>query len=72
MTATVATSSARQALLARFRAKLEINSALSRSLVSYQSNRGRPFYRWFKYKEGFSAALVEYVLDRFRIDDANL
>jgi len=67
LTATVSSSSARQALLARFRAKLEINSALNRSLVSYQSNRKRPFYRWFKYKEGFSAALVEYVLDHYRL-----
>jgi hypothetical protein len=65
LTATVASSSAREALLERFRDKLEINSALNRSLVSYQSNRQRPFYRWFKYKEGFSAALVEYVLGRY-------
>ncbi|HWB09720.1 MAG TPA: hypothetical protein VG826_10860 [Pirellulales bacterium] len=67
MTATVASSSAREALLERFRDTLEINLALNRSLVSYQSNRKRPFYRWFKYKEGFSAALVEYVLGHYGV-----
>lgn len=73
MTAAIAsTSSARRALLERFRGKMDVNIALSRSLVSYQSNRQRPFYRWFKYKEGFSAALVEYVLGRFSISDGVL
>lgn len=67
MKAATATS-ARQALAESYRAKLEINPALNRSLVSYQSNRKRPFYRWFKYKEGFSAALVEYVLGRYRVE----
>lgn len=36
--------------------------SLSRSLVSFQANKQRPFYRWFKYKEAFSAELVEYML----------
>lgn len=52
----------RQELYERYRDRISINPALRRSLVSYQSNRKRPFYRWFKYKEGFSAGLVEYVL----------
>ena len=55
---------ARQALYKQYRARIEVNPALSRRLVSYQSNRNRPYYRWFKYKEGFSADLVEYVLSR--------
>lgn len=58
---------ARKELFEKYRDKIEVNSALDRSLVSYQSNRNRPYYRWFKYKEGFSAALVEYVLERLRI-----
>jgi len=56
--------SAREELYRRFRDRLEVNAALSRGLVSYQANRNRRFYRWFKYKEGFSAALVAYVLDQ--------
>jgi hypothetical protein len=50
-------------LYERYRDRLDVNLALSRALVSYQANRKRPFYRWFKYKEGFSAALVDYILE---------
>ena len=36
---------------------------LTRQLVSFQANKIRPFYRWYKYKEGFSAELVKkYIL----------
>ncbi len=54
----------RQALLKRFRERITANSELSRSLVSYQANRTAPFYGWFKYKEAFSAGLVESLLGR--------
>ncbi|MGD9856897.1 MAG: DNA methyltransferase, partial [Planctomycetaceae bacterium] len=64
-TAIASTTRARDALLDRFSEKLEINPALNRSLVSYQANRKRPYYRWFKYKEGFAAALVEFVLGHY-------
>jgi hypothetical protein len=53
---------ARKALLAKYFNRIHVNPALTRSIVSYQSNRKRPFYRWFKYKEGFSAALVEHIV----------
>lgn len=59
------TDAARQALHRKYRDLITVNPALSRGLVSYQSNRNRAYYRWFKYKEGFSASLVEYVLDKF-------
>jgi hypothetical protein len=49
-----------------------VNSRLSRSLVSYQSNRNRPGYRWFKYKEGFSAGLIEFLLGHFQIETGRL
>ncbi len=55
--------SKRRALLSKYQDRIEVNPTLSRGLVSYQSNRNRPYYRWFKYREGFSAALVEYFLD---------
>lgn len=35
---------------------------LTRQLVSFQANKNRSSYRWFKYKEAFSAALVEDLL----------
>ncbi|MGH7990742.1 MAG: site-specific DNA-methyltransferase, partial [Limisphaerales bacterium] len=40
---------------------------LSRSLVSFQANKGRAVYRWFKYKESFSAGLVEFLLNQHRV-----
>ena len=38
------------------------NQDLNRKLVSYQNSKRLPVSRWFKYKEGFSAELVEYCL----------
>jgi DNA modification methylase len=46
----------------RYDGRLVRQDQLSRSLVSFQANKSRPFYRWFKYKEAFSAALVEHML----------
>lgn len=60
--------SARKSLHARFCDRIEVNPALSRAIVSYQSNRHRANYRWFKYKEGFSAALVEYLLSLLKVE----
>ena len=52
----------RDALLARYRDRIVVNPALSRALVSWQSNRNAPGFRWFKFKEGFSTGLVRYLL----------
>lgn len=52
----------RMALLDRFRTKITTNPALNRALVSFQANKRARFYGWFKYKEGFSEALVSYLL----------
>ena len=52
----------RDKLLARFAGRIAVNPDLSRALVSWQSNRASPGFRWFKFKEGFSAALVNYLL----------
>src|SRR5438128_8658374 len=38
------------------------SAAFNRTLVSFQANKDRPVYRWYKFKEGFSASLVEYLL----------
>lgn len=54
----------RDALLRRFAGKIETNPDLVRKLVSYQEDKGTPFYRWFKYKEGFTSRLVQYLLKR--------
>lgn len=39
----------------------------NRKLVSYQANKSARFHNWLKYKEGFSAQLVELLLDEFGI-----
>ena len=52
----------RDKLLERFGDRIAVNSDLSRSLVSWQSNKNAPGFRWFKFKEGFSAELVRYLL----------
>src|SRR5213078_2020222 len=52
----------RTSLYKQFQAKIHQNPALDRTLVSFQGNREVPFYSWFKYREGFSEQLVNYVL----------
>lgn len=52
----------RDKLLASFADRIVINPDLSRSLVSWQSNKNAPGFRWFKFKEGFGAGLVRYLM----------
>jgi DNA modification methylase len=52
------------ALKHQFKEKLQVQPALTRQLVSFQANKNRSAYRWFKYKEAFSAALIEDLLRR--------
>lgn len=55
------------ALSQHFHRSLIIEPALTRELVSFQANKTRPRYRWYKFKEAFSASLVEYLLARYAI-----
>jgi len=50
-----------------FNDKFIIQPALTRQLVSFQANKTMASYRWYKYKEAFSAPLVEYLLSRYGI-----
>jgi DNA modification methylase len=50
-------------LHSRLGSKLILNPDLSRALVSFQANKTQQSYRWFKYKEGFSSSLINYILD---------
>lgn len=47
----------------KFSDRIEVNRDLSRAIVSFQANKSEPYYRWFKYREGFSKALIEYLID---------
>ena len=55
---------ARADLQKRFARRLQVNPQLSRKLVSYQGNKGAVGFRWLKYKEGFSTALVRQFIER--------
>jgi DNA modification methylase len=59
-------------LTARYKATLCVNADLNRTLVSFQANKRENGYRWFKYKEGFSANLVRYILRRVGIESGRL
>ncbi len=55
-------STHRDELLSRYGDRIVVNRDLTRQLVSWQSNKTAAGFRWFKFKEGFSAALVGYLL----------
>ena len=47
---------------------MHIDNTLNRRIVSFQGNKDVPFYRWYKYKEGFSAHLVDYYINRYGVN----
>jgi len=55
----------REKLLEKYKVIIEPEYTLNRSLVSFQANKKEPFYRWFKYKEGFSKRLIDYFIDKY-------
>lgn len=59
-------------LLRHFGCKVVVEPVLNRQMVSFQANKVRPAYRWYKYKEAYSAALVEYLLDRGAVNSGVL
>ncbi|MDR2502931.1 MAG: hypothetical protein LBD82_00855, partial [Deltaproteobacteria bacterium] len=52
------------ALEETYKPLMRVDHILNRKLVSFQANKNVPFYRWYKYKEGFSAHLVAYYIKR--------
>ncbi|MCL2289117.1 MAG: site-specific DNA-methyltransferase [Bacteroidetes bacterium] len=51
----------------QYESHMRIDRTLNRKIVSFQGNKEVPFYRWYKYKEGFSAYLVDYYIRRHGI-----
>ena len=47
--------------------RLQVNYDLSRSLVSFQGNKKTPGFRWYKFKEGYSLSLINYILQKLSI-----
>lgn len=58
-------NSKRKTLFENYKNRIEIDPKLDRTLVSFQANKKENFYRWFKYKEGFSKRLVKYFLFKY-------
>jgi DNA modification methylase len=56
----------------KYESCMRIDYALNRKIVSFQANKTVPFYRWYKYKEGFSAHLVDYYIRKHGIDTTKL
>lgn len=54
-------------LHSRFSTRLILQPALTRSLVSFQASKDKAEYRWYKFKEAFSAPLIEYLLHRYEV-----
>ena len=48
-----------------FKPQFSVAPFLSRKIVSFQGNKDKPAYNWYKYKEAFSASLVEYFLGSY-------
>ena len=65
MPAVTDSTAKRRRLFERYRTRIRTNPALARTIVSDQANRKARFFRWFKYKEAFSAALAEEVIGRY-------
>ena len=59
-------------LFQHFKSKIVVQSSLTRPLVSFQANKTRPVYRWYKYKEAFSASLIEYLLHKYGISKGTI
>ncbi|MGD0078401.1 MAG: DNA methyltransferase [Sedimentisphaerales bacterium] len=54
-------------LINHFKQSSRFEKAFTRQIVSFQANKTRSAYRWYKYKEAFSAELVEHILQENKI-----
>jgi len=59
---------AREDLMKKYKSFLINDKFITRKTVSFQANKENPFYRWFKYKEGFSSNLVKYYIKKYQLE----
>jgi DNA modification methylase len=59
-------------LTQRFSEKMLVNGDLDRTLVSYQANKTEVGHRWCKYREGFSAELIRYVMQKVGLSSGTI
>ncbi len=55
-----------------FESKFYTAPFITRTLVSFQGNKNLSTYRWYKYKEAFSAHLVEFFLKKYHIKSGKI
>ena len=63
---------ARQELEKKYFTITEITDKFNRQSVSYQLNKNNSLHSWLKYKEGFSADLVEILLSEMKIKKGSI
>jgi len=68
----VCEENARQELEKKYADILEVTSRFDRRSVSYQLSKKDRLHSWLKYKEGFSANLVNIILDDMQADKGDL
>lgn len=61
-----------QSLYSRFAHVMRVDDNLTRGLVSFQDSKRAPGFRWYRFKEAFSAALVNRMLDEYGITQGSL
>lgn len=64
----VCSEDARIEIEERYSDLLEETDKFNRQLVSFQANKTELLHNWVKYREGFSAALVEMMFDEFGLN----
>ena len=62
----------RQVLEYKYASKLEVTEKFNRQNVSYQLSKNDILHSWLKYKEGFSATLVNHLLDEMDVMPGDL
>jgi len=55
-------------LTSYFSSRMVVDENLTRRLVSFQANKDRAYFRWYKYKEAFSCSLVEYLITKYQVN----
>lgn len=68
----VCSEGARMALEDRYGRLLQESNEFNRQIVSFQANKTETLHSWIKYREGFSANLVEILLGKFGIGSGDM
>jgi site-specific DNA-methyltransferase (cytosine-N4-specific) len=68
----VCAEAARLALEKEYSYLLEETNEFNRQLVSFQANKTEVLHSWIKYREGFSANLVDLLIKKFEIDPGDV